>query len=72
MKTKEKLERAGWVFEFEMDNHLIEVYSRASLRIVLLPVTDDAKVYYDLSEPKIVLHVISELQLELFCEPLIF
>jgi hypothetical protein len=70
MKTKEKLERAGWVFLFTVNNYN-EVYGRGDMRIFYNTVNDNAFAYYEvpLVQPY-QLQNMTEEQLDLFTQKL--
>ena len=68
MKTKERLERAGW--RFLTSFNYTEVYQRRDIVIFYDSKEDEAEVYYKLERPfkSPTYHIIDEYQLDLFCE----
>jgi len=66
MKTKEKLERAGWLFLLEFGT-TTEVYGRGTLRVLYNRETDEIYGFYR-TDSKVMLTTPDAYQLELFFE----
>jgi hypothetical protein len=49
MKTKEKLERSGWVFKHSLD-YGYEIYGRGNLRVILDKRSNTAVAVYNIFE----------------------
>ena len=70
MKTKEKLERAGWVYLFTFGSQ-VELFARNEIRLLFDTKTDEPICFYrTYQEGYRTMTPIGELQLEVFCKKL--